>query len=1021
MKTRLWLVFAALFIAVFGFASCSESLSDSASAGTPDSIVVTDDDSLPKDEAGTFLTAGGNSSGQKGEQNGDDTATPGAGEDSGDGSDDPAREIAEADIYKVEGSILWVLNSYRGLVAIDISDPKNMKILGRAAFKGYPKEMYIQEGRAYILVTDLFNNLAPVGDEGFSRDNYYSELVVVDIADPVKSSVIAKYETEGTIVDSRQVGDVIYVVSTEREYYWYYCNSEEMKGKNQLTIMSLNISDPLNITLKDKKSVDGVGQAIYVNDHALYVAQNDEYYYDEKVERKVYYFDISDPAGAIIPRGQVATQGVISDRWKMFEKSGVFFAVTSSNNWGNGENKVESFNVENPDNITAISDFTFMTQQALYGARFDGNRLYAITFFQQDPLHVIDITNASNMFELGQLAVPGWSTHIEIRGTKLLTVGVDNVDGWTAKVSMYDVADPANPKEMNTIELTGDGGYSWSEAANDWKAFKIYDEAGLILLPTSEYSYTDYKAVNKLHLIDFDLEKGLTKRGSIECPGYVKRGVLIDNIIASISDTTVLTIDFADRDNPKILGESTVAERVDSIMKCGNIPCGFTSTYVWDNQPIKIAAYTANDKFNPITWKSETLKGDYVTSTAKTDSGLIALLRSYYYDKESSQPEEKQLRTAYYFKFGETNPELVATAKLELPPATVAGTSGQSYYYYSENIALTPKALVMFFGGEHYIYPEEGDGIKTEPTYETHSVFAVYSLSEMSQEIVKPVIVDKQFKPLSPYTPIISNSSKIYISDCEVAGYDADKREMLACYAQAIETTNPKSPELAERINIPGELVGMSDDGTILYSKSREWSTENTDNQGSYYYNSYEYKLTILKRANNSSDKVSVVAVIPFKDSYSYTDSTSNYTQTTISVQDKSIFVAYLNMVYNYQESECGYYNYNSSTNIAHVKVLNSEGDIVAETNVEDGYYATPVDGGGLMVAKRENGNIFYGSTTSDNLTYIEKNGLIHDIKLPETSSMSMYWYWGYTNAARIGDSLYIPRGWDGLEAVSLK
>ncbi|HPV21916.1 MAG TPA: hypothetical protein PK102_09830, partial [bacterium] len=142
---------------------------------------VTDDPNvLDKDENGEFITAGANNSNDKGEGDyGDSTnEEPGEEEDSG-AEDDAEREIVESDIYKVEGTTIWVVNRYKGLIAIDMKDPKALKVVGKAPFEGIPGEMYLQEGRAYILVTGL-NGKDLDDKEGYWGGRSMSKVIVVN-------------------------------------------------------------------------------------------------------------------------------------------------------------------------------------------------------------------------------------------------------------------------------------------------------------------------------------------------------------------------------------------------------------------------------------------------------------------------------------------------------------------------------------------------------------------------------------------------------------------------------------------------------------------------------------------------------------------------------------------------------------------------------------------------------------------------------------------------------------------------
>ena len=74
---------------------------------------------------------------------------PSAGEAEGDGAS-VTREVVEPDIIRRDGSLLYVLNQYRGLT---IADLDTQEILSQVSTRGYPRDLYIEAGRAYVLVS----------------------------------------------------------------------------------------------------------------------------------------------------------------------------------------------------------------------------------------------------------------------------------------------------------------------------------------------------------------------------------------------------------------------------------------------------------------------------------------------------------------------------------------------------------------------------------------------------------------------------------------------------------------------------------------------------------------------------------------------------------------------------------------------------------------------------------------------------------------------------------------------------
>lgn len=998
----------------------------------PDGENTEDPDVNEKDEDGAFITAGGEDSGSKNSEG--DTG------DSGDYSEEPGsddqeggaeREIVESDIYKIEDDTIWVVNRYKGLIAIDMSDPTKLKIVGKAPFQGVPGEMYLQDGRAFILVTGLNGKDRDVED-GYYGNYTMSRVLVINTEDRSNLKVIGEYDLDGSIVDSRQVGDVIYVVASQNVYRWYWCDSYDERGKDQISIMSLNIADPANIEKADETTLDGNAYTIYVSKKSIYVAESNYDYWNEEHEEgfDVTLFDISDPAGKIVKKDTFETDGFMSDRWKMHEVGDVFYAVSTSDQWGNGDSMIESFDITDPEKVTRIDKFTFMSGQQLYGTRFEGDRMYAVTYFRQDPLHVIDITDPADLKELGQLEIPGWSTHLEIRGTKILAVGIDDQDGWKTKVSMYDVADPAKPTEMSMIAIGSN--YSYSEANSDWKAFKIFDDLGLILLPVNEYEEDTWRYMYRLYLIDFDLEKGLTKRGHVDSDSQVLRGIAIDdNKIVSIGDRHVQMINAEDRDNPEIISKSTLAYYVTNLDTCGNQLCAVDSNYY--SQPSTLVTYEAGSDNDPVKWRSNPIANSsyygYATLLKAAQKGYM-FSSSYYgygygegeFDGDSGSETEEPGSMVKIFKFADSkDPEELGNVKLLFPEEE------KDYYYYSYNSnAVTDNGVLAFTKRQwDYYYPENdcyensqdcegkgnGYGINKIDVY-------AYDLSDPTVEKVEAVQISVNKRVPDHDSRLFANGNTLWHSECDRKGIDSSGKELLYCYASPIDVSNPKDPKVGKRVNIPGKVIGLSDDGKYIYTSHLSWRDGVDEEDDYYYYNKYVHTLYILK-FNDDKTKVSVVKRISVPNEYESTDKMYKYKYSDFIVKNNRVFVQTRNTTYHYEENECSYWYYSNREIDMNIQIFRAEdGMRIFNQTYENGYRTASVENGGFLVSIEDNENYYYGYNDSNEMYYISSEGIEKKLELSEKT----YGYYSYSlDAAVIGDNLYVARDWNGIDKVSLK
>jgi len=203
-------------------------------------------------------------------------------EGSEDTSTDEEREVEEADIFVLEEDTLYILNQYRGLLIFDVSDPAAPQRLGRARITGYPIEMYVREGRAYIVVSDYFTYWRSDEADGIGSDSFYGSLLaIVDVADPTAPTLLGSIDLEGYVSQTRAVGDVIYTVSAR--YAYYSCDGSD-DTEDMTYVVSIDISDPSNPHAVDMLVWPGTSAQVHATSTALYVAEPDYYYEDTAVE-----------------------------------------------------------------------------------------------------------------------------------------------------------------------------------------------------------------------------------------------------------------------------------------------------------------------------------------------------------------------------------------------------------------------------------------------------------------------------------------------------------------------------------------------------------------------------------------------------------------------------------------------------------------------------------------------------------------------------------------------------------------
>jgi hypothetical protein len=99
--------------------------------------------------------------------------------------------------------------------------------------------------------------------------------------------------------------------------------------------------------------------------------------------------------------------------------------------------------------------------EQVYAVRFLGERAYVVTFRQRDPLFVLDLSDPADPKAVGELAAPGYSDYLfPLADGLLFGVGRQASDTGLVggvKVALFDVRDPAQPKEL-AVQTFGDRG-----------------------------------------------------------------------------------------------------------------------------------------------------------------------------------------------------------------------------------------------------------------------------------------------------------------------------------------------------------------------------------------------------------------------------------------------------------------------------------------------------------------------------------------------------------------------------------
>ena len=229
--------------------------------------------------------------------------------------------------------------------------------------------------------------------------------------------------------------------------------------------------------------------------------------------------------------------GVILDQFSMDEYEGYFrIATTVTKVTVNPDGYVtmsRSNNVYILDmNLSIVGKLEDLAiGERVYAARYLGNMMYLVTYRRIDPLFGIDLSDPKNPKVLGYLKIPGYSEYLHpISDKYLIGIGVADEERGI-KVSLFDISDPKNIKEVSKVIIKET---FWSPLFTDHKAFLINPIKKYIAFPI-------YGKIRGLVVINYSNDT-LSLKGIIIHDDCV-RGLYIGDYIYSISRSLVRVAD----------------------------------------------------------------------------------------------------------------------------------------------------------------------------------------------------------------------------------------------------------------------------------------------------------------------------------------------------------------------------------------------------------------------------------------------------------------------------------------------
>lgn len=490
--------------------------------------------------------------------------------------------VQEADIIKTDGEYIYA--AVDGDVYLLRENGGNPEILSKIEKKAgteldekdgaheaeeYVNNIYVTETRLVLMkyTVDYSTYEDAVAEDVAIAGCYVGQgtytAAVYDIADRSHPVLLNELGQSGTLISSRMVGDILYLV------YSYYVPGEidetdpstyvpalylgdaktevaaddimllgEPGAAQYLTVSSIDVGSPAEFL--DTQSILGCGSDIYCNSETLVVALTTMEETNDVSKDKTELFRFSLKDGAVTMESQGSVPGYVLNQFSMDEYNGYFRIVTTENvtHYFNGggiasaeqeKTRNHLFVLDESMNIVgSIEDLA--RGESIYSARFMGDTGYFVTYRQVDPLFTVDLSTPSEPKILSELKVPGFSNYLHPFGDGLLLGFGQNSDEESGeiqglKLSIFDTSDPAAVAEKHS-ELLGEK-YMWSNAIGNHKAILVDSEKNLIGFPAENeymlYSYSPESGFQKIAQLTLEADGS----GDMD---YDLRGFYVDDV-----------------------------------------------------------------------------------------------------------------------------------------------------------------------------------------------------------------------------------------------------------------------------------------------------------------------------------------------------------------------------------------------------------------------------------------------------------------------------------------------------------
>lgn len=472
-------------------------------------------------------------------------------------TDSAAAPVTEPDIWQMAGQTLFFFNQFRGLQVFDMSDPALPRRTGALRLPASGEQLFVLD--------ETGSSVALLGRSNRRETAGQAAVFLVAIRDGVPS-LTAELPLGGHVIDSRLVDRHLHVLTQS----WHLEPSAPVGDEAGVFTMSLirhswatwapearlhtlDLRAPEAPVTHPPVRLPGQANCLQSAEGHLLVGGVAAGTWTPQL----HVLAVQPQAGPIL-RKTVATAGQLQDKFKMARVGNAIACVSVSWQNGRSETWVETFPLDGAS-LQPLSrlELEGARDESLHATRFDGSRLYVVTFRQVDPLFVVNLEDPATPSLQGVLEIPGWSTYLEPLGDRLLAVGVEE---GRVTASLFDVEDAHAPALLSRVALGEAGKPSWSEAHYDEKAVFFDREQNVLMVPFEQWDEAGMSSEVQVLAVG---RQELSPLQVLPHPNRARRGRLVGSHYVTVSGQELMATPRAGGDAAHV----TLAWRVDRVLE----------------------------------------------------------------------------------------------------------------------------------------------------------------------------------------------------------------------------------------------------------------------------------------------------------------------------------------------------------------------------------------------------------------------------------------------------------------------